>query len=102
GFVVYAADSVVARIRERAKEALANGPDVSEAVLVQRRYAVATTFEDALDIANADPEMCAAMLHAAVDGATRYRFQKERRWHPRNKELLTALDALDPDLARHV
>lgn len=99
GFVVYDADPVIAQIRTRANEVLASGPTVDEASLVQRRYAVATTLEDALDIVDVDPEMCAAILHVAVDGAARYRFVKERRWQPRNKELLTALDGLDAELA---
>jgi predicted nucleotidyltransferase len=100
GFVVYDPDGLVERLRARATEVLENGPPVSAASLLARRYGVATLFEDALDIADIDPEMCQALLAGAVEDAVRYRFWAASQWQPRHKELLRALFHLDPSLAQ--
>ena len=100
GFVVYDPDGLVERLRARATEALDTVPSVSPASLVARRYGVATLLEDALDIADVDPEMCQALLAGAVEGAVRYRFWEASQWQPRHKELLRALFHLDPILAQ--
>jgi hypothetical protein len=100
-----ALEAAVAEVFARCDPAgiVAAGPDVSPAHLRMLRYGVATLLEEALDIADRDPEMCAALLANAVDMAARYPFWAAGRWLPRHKELLHALDALDPtgaELAR--
>ena len=99
GFAVYDPDGVVARLRGRAEEVLAAGPDPHPASLLWARYMAANWLEDALDVAGGDPETCAALLHRGVEEAVLYRFRSARRWQPRHKELLRALAELDPPLA---
>jgi hypothetical protein len=99
GFVVYDPDGVVRELRAQAIELLAAGPPISHAALLIHCYGAATTLEDALDIAQRDAEMCAALLASAVDAAIRYSFWKARRWQPRHKELLRALDEIAPEIA---
>ena len=40
------------------------------------------------------------LLCRAVEGALEYRFWAARRWQPRYKDTLAALETLDPGLAR--
>lgn len=101
GFVVYDPNGLVRDLQARAAEVLAAGPDPPADFLLRTRYAVATWLEDALDIAETDPEGCAALLCRAVEEAIRYRFWDARQWQPRHKELLSALAALDAPLAGH-
>ena len=100
GFVVYQEGPAVERLRALASDALAATPDPPPAFLTQRRYAVATWLEDAEDVAGADPELCAMLLCRAVEGALEYRFWAARRWQPRYKDTLAALETLDPSLAQ--
>lgn len=87
GFTIYDPDGVVAELQTRARDMLAAGPAISPAVLTAKRYATATWFEDAIDIAETDPELCIAFLFNAVDEATRYRFWDAGVWQPRHKDL---------------
>jgi len=100
GFVVYQEGLAVERLRTLAGAALASTPDPSPAFLTQRRYTVATWLEDAEDVAGADPELCAMLLCRAVEGALEYRFWTARRWQPRYKDTLAALETLDRHLAQ--
>jgi predicted nucleotidyltransferase len=102
GVAIYDPEGVVAALQDQARTTLAAGPAVKEALLTWKRYTVATTLEDALDIAETEPEMCAALLSAAVLDAARYRFWAAGRWQPRVKELFGELAALDPTLVELV
>jgi predicted nucleotidyltransferase len=99
GFVVYDADPAVEALRARATQVLESRPEPSPGELVRRRYAVATGLEDAEDVAAVDADLCAALLCKVVEGAVQYRFWDARRWQPRAKDTLSALEALDADLA---
>ncbi|HET7038158.1 MAG TPA: hypothetical protein VFI42_20965, partial [Thermomicrobiaceae bacterium] len=99
GAAVYDPAGAGAALIARAAGLLAQGPSPSEATLIQARYYAATSLEDGLDIVASELELARAFLYRAVDGALRYRFLAARRWHPRPKELLRALEALDPPLA---
>ena len=57
-------------------------------------------FEDAVDVIEQDPELAASLLHEAVASALRFRFWQERRWQPRNKELLSETLAIDAALVQ--
>jgi predicted nucleotidyltransferase len=100
GAVVYAAGPVLEELRERAAATLAAGPEASPAVLTGTRYAAATWLEDAEDVAAEDPELGAALLCRAVEGAVEHAFWAARRWQPRYKDTQRALEALDGALAR--
>src|SRR5690349_1938923 len=95
GFVVYQADDTVERLRARAAEVLASRPDPSPQFLTRRRYFVATSLEDAVDVAETDPEVCTAILFKVVEGAVQYRLWEARQWQPRYKDTLRALQNLD-------
>ncbi|HEX2037361.1 MAG TPA: hypothetical protein VHS99_24545 [Chloroflexota bacterium] len=103
GFVVYTADAVVDELCAAAAATLAAGPRPPAAgELLRRRYFTAGYFQDATDIADTDPEMCAAMLSAAVFDAMRYRFKALGRWQPRAKDVLRALEEVDAAQAARV
>jgi hypothetical protein len=102
GTVVYAADPALERLRELAAAALASDPEPSAAKLTTLRYTAATWLEDAEDVADEDPELGFALLCRAVEGAIEYRFWAARRWQPRYKDTLRALEALDGGLASDV
>ncbi|HET7769088.1 MAG TPA: hypothetical protein VFN74_09945 [Chloroflexota bacterium] len=99
GAVVYASDPVVERLRRLAAAELNSQPEPSRGALNQRRYAAATSLEDAADVAEADPALCALILHRAVDAAITCRFWLAPAWQPRGKATLSALAKLDPPLA---
>jgi hypothetical protein len=81
---------------------LASRPDPSPEFLTRTRYSVATSLEDAVDVAQTDPEVCTAILFKAVEGAVQYRFWEARQWQPRHKDTLRALEHLDAGLAEDV
>ncbi len=99
GFVVYDSEGQVSELREAAARSIANGPRVSDEARTASRYGVATCFEDAVDLANVDPDTCLALLNHAVEGALQYRFIGGGVWIPRWKDLLPQLNDLDADLA---
>lgn len=99
GFTILDLDPVVSRLQERAREVLAAGPSLSPQQLTTARYMAAAQFEDATDIADARRETARMILNLAVHAMLRYRFLKAGRFLPRDKDLLTALDELDPELA---
>jgi predicted nucleotidyltransferase len=102
GFVVYDADPVVEHLRTRAAQILDSRPAPSADDLVRRRYSVAMWLEDAEDVATMDADLCTMLLGKAVESAVAYRFWDARRWQPRQKDTLAALEALDPELANRV
>jgi hypothetical protein len=100
--VVYAADPALEHLRGLAAAALASDPEPPVAKLTTLRYTAATWLEDAEDVADEDPELGFALCCRAVEGAVEYRFWAARRWQPRYKDTLRALEALDGGLARDV
>jgi hypothetical protein len=100
--VVYDADPVVEHLRTRAAQILDSRPAPLPEQLLRRRYSVATWLEDAEDVASLDADLCTMLLCKAVESAVEYRFWDARQWQPRQKDTLTALEAIDPDLANRV
>lgn len=99
GFVVLDRDPCVERLRALANEYLARTPDVDEAQLTWLRYASALRYEDALDVVGRDPDLASLLLGNAVVELLRYVFFARRgRPIPRWKELLSAAEALDPEV----
>lgn len=99
GAVVLALDPVVERLRAQAKAELQRAPVPSEADLRWDRYLAALELEDALDILDEDPSGGVVILCGAVHKMLRYAFRQAGRPIPRDKDLLSALSALDPALA---
>ena len=98
GTVIHDISGIMETLRAEARENLASGPQITGQDLVWRRYAIATTLEDATDIAERDPELARAMLVDAIIAAARLAFLQEGHWLPRAKALLDELDTLNPPL----
>jgi hypothetical protein len=103
GVVVLARDPVVDVLRAEAGAWLARPSYPDAAKLVRARYAAASEFEDATDVAARDPETAAMVLASAVAAMLRLRCRVAFGAVPRRKELLArvaAADAAVGDLAR--
>jgi hypothetical protein len=98
GVILHDPDGIMATLKPEAQAILDAGPQESDASRLNARYMIATWFEDAEDIRQRDPDRASAMLLTAVLDAIRLCFRQTGRWHPREKDLLTELDAVDPDL----
>jgi len=99
GALVLALDPVVARLRAQAETELARAPVPPEADLRWERYIAALELEDALDILDENPAGGAMILGGAAHKMLRYAFRQAGRPIPRDKDLLAALESLDPALA---
>ncbi len=77
---------------------LAAAPNLSVTQLTMRRYMAADAFENAQDIALADPANSSLILHQAVQAMLDYSFLAANRPLPRAKRTLAALVELDPTL----
>ncbi len=98
GIIVVDTAGTMRTLQDEATQMLAAGPRVPAETLTAMCYSIATEFEDAVDILEEDEERAGAMATTCLVQAVRARFLQEGRWLPREKELLTALDALDPEL----
>src|SRR5204862_423698 len=83
---------------ERAAGALANPPQLDARALRVKGYHAASLLEDGLDVVEIDPETAQILLGRAVEAALHQRFWTAGHWQPRAKDLLGALDELDPAL----
>lgn len=101
GTVILDRDPLIAELIAQARAELDRAPAPSEEDLTFRRYMIATQVEDAADIASVDPQAASMILGLAVHGLLQYTFLAANRWIPRDKDMLAALHALDPVLARH-
>lgn len=102
GQIIQDVSGIMLTLREEAAESLAAGPQLTDQDTLQRRYAIATSYEDAVDIIDRDPILASAMVIESVMNAARLAFLTQGRWLPRSKALFSDLDALDPDLSRQV
>ena len=98
GVVLHDPDGLMATLVAEARNSVDTIPPLHGEQETSARYMIATQFEDAEDVRERDPDRAAAMLVEAVLHAARLRFRQAGRWHPREKELFTALDELDPAL----
>ena len=97
GHVLLARDPVFDELRTEAQAALSRAPDVEPETLNRRRYEVATRLEDARDRLTADPDTASLMLGPAVVAMLRFRMLAAGHFLPRDKDLLGAVERLDPD-----
>ena len=98
GFVVLEKDDTVATLQKQAREILEAPPTLNDDKLQVMRYMAALLYEDALDMKD-DPPTATMILGQAVHGMLHYAFRQAGQWLPREKELLTALQTLNPQLA---
>ena len=99
GFVILDRDPAVEHLRQQARMMLDAPPDPGEERLTWLRYGAVLQYEDALDIASTQPAGANMILGSAVHAMLHYRFWKANRYLPRDKDLLDALEEIDPDLA---
>jgi predicted nucleotidyltransferase len=99
GFVVLDQHPVVEQLRQRAREMLATPPNLTPAQHTWKRYLASNLLEDAVDIAERDPQTAQIFLGQAVFAMLQYHFEAKGNFIPRTKELLSLLDSLDPSLA---
>ena len=99
GVILVDPRGIMAELATEAKAVMAAGPPpLSDTALIEARYMIATAFEDAEDLRERDTDRAVAMAIVAVLDAIRLHYHQSGRWHPREKELLTALEVSDPEL----
>lgn len=96
GFVVLARGGELAALREEAGGWLARPGMPSAAAVVRARYDAACRFEDALDVAAADPATATMLLGRAVVAMLEGWCHVRTGAIPRGKDLLAGVAALDP------
>lgn len=84
-------------LQRMARELLAKGPECTPEQVTQQRYAIATCFEDAVDIASIDPELATAFMTEALMSCVRLMFITDGEWLPRQKLLLAEFERRYPD-----
>jgi hypothetical protein len=100
GEIVFDPRGVMARWRERGREALRSVPELGEAGRTSMRYFAACVFEDACDRIDEDPATAVMFLGEAVERMLAFALARAGRWMPRRKELLGVVEGFDPELAR--
>lgn len=100
GIAILETDPVIAELRQGAIQSLANPPQASPERLTFLRYMAANWLEDASDLAPRDEATANLLLSQAVLESIRYNFIAAQKYLPRNKELLSATEALNPELGR--
>ncbi len=82
----------------KAKHLMQAGPTLTPESLTALRYAIASQFEDAIDLRHLDPARSRAFIAEAVTKAARFKILQSGRWLPREKVLFATIDLLFPDL----
>ena len=78
GHVVLVTDPIVDELRRKAQWYLTQPPTVSDEAIERARYAAATRFEDATDIAMKNPIGASLLLSQSLVDMMRFRFVKAR------------------------
>lgn len=99
GFKVLDLDPVIERLRSEAKHLISN-PPATFPDLTMRKYMIATAFEDAVDVASEDEATARMILSEAISRALHYRFLRDGRYIPREKELIKEITATDTALGK--
>jgi predicted nucleotidyltransferase len=99
GHVLLDPDPVIGELQREARASLALAPDYGAPRVTAERYAAACLYEDACDVVETRPEAAAMIMSVAVHAMLRYAFYATNRYLPREKDLLLALEDLDPHLA---
>lgn len=102
GFLVLELDPVIAELRQLALQSLAEPPELSPEKLVFMRYMAVNWLEDAADLARRDEATANLFLSQAVLEIIRVHFIASGIYLPRNKELISRLEALTPELGELV
>jgi hypothetical protein len=96
GTLIYDPEGVGAELQVKAKLSLLDPALPNPKELEMQRYGAATMFEDALDIADKNPNAAALILASAVWSLAQCRVAAEPGWLPRPKDLFNRLQEIDP------
>jgi predicted nucleotidyltransferase len=102
GFVVLDRDPFVESIREEARKVLAAGPQVNPDSFPMQRYHIASEFENAMDIIEADPPAGLMLLSHTMMRMLQFYFVRHRIFIPRTKDLLNRTREHYPELGQWV
>lgn len=97
GFVVLDRDPILQTLRAEAATWLNTPPALSDDALLWRRYLIADELDNARDVVEADPACAVLILHSVVSRLVEYAFLARGQNLPRQKALVAALAALDPE-----
>ena len=99
GFVVLSLDPVVEVLREKAKTCLTQPPTTPPQLIEMARYSAAATLEDAIDLKERDPAVAHMLASVCIVRMLHHVFRKANVFLPRDKDLIEAIRARDPELA---
>jgi len=98
GKAIYDPEHLLPALKETAEQILLKTPGpVSELSTIKTKYFAASMFEDALDLAERDPEQGAMLLGMAVWELIKCKVWIEPGWWPRAKDLPARFRELDPE-----
>jgi len=100
GFVVFGSSNVVRELISEAEIWLNLTVKMSAADLTSARYAIATRFEDALDVVDEDPTTATMLLAGAVTAMLEFFCKSTSGRIPRGKDLLAAVMKINPAVGR--
>ncbi|MEP6493551.1 MAG: GNAT family N-acetyltransferase [bacterium] len=98
GVVVWSSGTVIDELRTEAHDWLGRTSLPSPGDLVRSRYAIATRFEDALDVAEVDPATSQMLMSQAVTEMLELASRVRSGRLPRGKDLLASITAMDAKL----
>jgi predicted nucleotidyltransferase len=96
GFVVLDQDDVLPELRQRAAASLSEPPNPEPARLTLMRYFAADRLDNALDIVNTKPLEAQMILGLAVHDMLSYFYLAGNHYIPRDKDLVSSLEGLNP------
>jgi hypothetical protein len=98
GHIVLAQGGLLEELRQEARGWLAQPSYPSEATTIRARYAAATKYEDATDIADDDPAAATMLMSQGVAAMLELWCRTRVGSVPRGKDLLSRVAELDPVL----
>lgn len=102
GFVVLSNDPVVETLRQKATACLNQPPTTPPRVIEMSRYSAAALLEDAIDLKERDPAAAHMLASVCIVRMLHHVFRKAKVFLPRDKDLIEAVRARDPQLASWV
>ena len=102
GVVVSGADEIVNELVHEAREWMAKPIEVTPAELASKRYGAVDMLDNARDMNDTDSAVTRLLLASVVQQIIEYAFWKRAMFQPRRKDLLRALDEVDPIAGSHV
>lgn len=98
GVVIVNRDPIVDQLIGEAQEWLGKRPDLSDAELLWKRYLIVDGLDNARDLMAVDPANAVFFLNDALQAMVNYAFLAENQNLPRFKEIITKLEAIQPEL----